>query len=159
VAEPRWLDDVEDRAWRGYRRMRALLDLQLSRDLADDSSFSDADYDVLSYVSECDERRARLTDLAARMLWSKSRLSHQITRMQHRGLVDREEHPLDGRGTVVVLTDRGWDAIRTAAPSHVASVRRHFIDQLSREQVKVLGDIAEVVTRHLTSAPDLERKK
>jgi DNA-binding MarR family transcriptional regulator len=130
--------------------MRALLDLQLSRDLAGDSGFSDADYDVLSHVSESPGHRIRLTDLAARMLWSKSRLSHQLTRMQQRGLVGREEHPSDGRGTVVVLTPHGWDAIRAAAPGHVASVRRHLIDLLSPAQVAALGDIAETVVNHLT---------
>jgi DNA-binding MarR family transcriptional regulator len=158
VPQPRWLDDVEDRAWRGYRRMRGLLDLQLSRDLADESGFSDADYDVLSTVSESDDHRIRFTDLARRMLWSKSRLSHQITRMQQRGLVDREEHPADGRGTVVVLTDHGWDAIRAAAPAHVASVRRHLIDQLSRQEIEALGDIAEAVVRHLSAECDTERR-
>jgi DNA-binding MarR family transcriptional regulator len=158
VPQPRWLDDAEDRAWRGYRKMRGLLDLQLSRDLAEDSGFSDADYDVLSSVSESDDHRIRLTDLARRMLWSKSRLSHQITRMQQRGLVDREEHPADGRGTVVVLTDHGWQAIRAAAPAHVASVRRHLIDQLSREQIEALGDIAEAVVGHLSADGDTERR-
>jgi DNA-binding MarR family transcriptional regulator len=130
--------------------MRALLDLQLSRDLAGASGFSEADYDVLSHVSESPGHRIRLTDLAARMLWSKSRLSHQLTRMQQRGLVDREEHPSDGRGTVVVLTAHGWDAIRAAAPDHVDSVRRHLIDLLSPGQVAALGDIAETVVNHLT---------
>jgi DNA-binding MarR family transcriptional regulator len=151
VPEPKWLDEAEDRAWRGYRKMRALLDLQLSRDLAGDSGFSEADYDVLSHVSESPEHRIRLTDLAARMLWSKSRLSHQLTRMQQRGLVDRKEHPSDGRGTVVVLTPHGWDAIRAAAPGHLASVRRHLIDLLSPAQVAALGDIAETVVHHLRS--------
>jgi len=138
--------------------MRGLLDLQLSRDLAEDSGFSDADYDVLSSVSESEDHRIRLSELARRMLWSRSRLSHQITRMQERGLVDREEHPADGRGTIVVLTDHGWDAIRAAAPAHVASVRRHLIDQLSRQQIEVLGDIAEAVVRHLSAEPDAERR-
>jgi DNA-binding MarR family transcriptional regulator len=138
--------------------MRALLDLQLSRDLANESGFSDADYDVLSNISETEGHRVRLSDLAARMLWSKSRLSHQITRMQQRRLVVREEHPSDGRGTVIVLTDTGWNAIRAAAPSHVASVRRHFIDQLNAQQIEALGNITESVVRHLTRLNEGERE-
>jgi DNA-binding MarR family transcriptional regulator len=138
--------------------MRALLDLQLSRDLANESGFSDADYDVLSNISETEGHRVRLSDLAARMLWSKSRLSHQITRMQQRRLVVREEHPSDGRGTVIVLTDTGWNAIRAAAPSHVASVRRHFIDQLTAQQIEALGNITESVVRHLTRLNEGERE-
>jgi DNA-binding MarR family transcriptional regulator len=158
VPEPRWLNEAEDRAWRGYRSMRALLDLQLSRDLANESGFSDADYDVLSNISETEGHRVRLSDLAARMLWLKSRLSHQITRMQQRRLVVREEHPSDGRGTVIVLTDTGWNAIRAAAPSHVASVRRHFIDQLTAQQIEALGNITESVVRHLTRLNEGERE-
>ena len=86
-----WLSAEEARAWLGYRRMHALLDLQISRDLARDSGLSEADYDVLSTLSESPEQMLRLGDLAAHMLWSKSRLSHHITRMQQRD-ADAEQH-------------------------------------------------------------------
>jgi DNA-binding MarR family transcriptional regulator len=149
----RWLDDAEMRAWLGYRRLRLLLDLQVARDLADDSGLSEADYDVLSSLSGTEARRERLSELAAHMHWSKSRLSHHLTRMQQRGLVTREDHPSDGRGAVILLTDAGWQAIRDAAPHHVESVRRHFIDRLTDEQIRVLGDIAEAVVEHLDDIP------
>jgi DNA-binding MarR family transcriptional regulator len=129
--------------------MRALLDLQLSRDLSADSGLSDADYDVLSTLSEAKDHRMRLSELAAGILWSVSRLSHHVTRMQQRGLVTRDECPSDGRGAVLVLTDAGWDAIRAAAPRHVESVRSHFIDRLSPDQIAVLADIADNVVDHL----------
>jgi DNA-binding MarR family transcriptional regulator len=149
VSDPRWLDRDEDRAWRGYRRMRALLDLQVNRDLVHGSGLSEPDYDVLSNLSETEGHRWRLSDLAARMLWSKSRLSHHITRMQQRGLVTREDCPADARGAFVVLTEEGLRTIQAAAPGHVASVRQHLIDLLSEEQISVLGDIAETVLAHL----------
>ena len=149
VTDPRWLDRHEDRAWRGYRRMRALLDLQVNRDLVRESGLSEPDYDVLSNLSETEGHRWRLSDLAARMLWSKSRLSHHITRMQQRGLVTREDCPADARGAFVVLTEEGLRTIQAAAPGHVASVRQHLIDLLSEEQISVLGDIAETVLAHL----------
>jgi DNA-binding MarR family transcriptional regulator len=149
----RWLDDAQMRAWLGYRRMRLLLDLQVSRDLADGSGLSDADYDVLSNLSETEGHQLRLSELSAHMRWSKSRLSHHLTRMQQRGLVTREECPSDGRGAVILLTDDGWRAIRAAAPAHVESVRRHFIDRLTDEQIRVLGDIAEAVVGHLDDVP------
>jgi DNA-binding MarR family transcriptional regulator len=148
VKTPRWLDETEMRAWLGYRRMRLLLDLQISRDLAEHSGLSEADYDVLSNLSENDGQRMRLSDLSAHMLWSKSRLSHHVTRMQQRGLVNREECPSDERGAVLVLTKAGRQAILTAAPPHVESVRRHFIDLLSDEQIKVLGDVADTIVDH-----------
>lgn len=149
MAEPRWLTGAEYRAWIGYRRMRARLDLQLARDLARDSGLSEPDYDVLSNVSEAAGRRLRLSELAATMLWSRSRLSHHLTRMQQRGLVTREECAEDGRGAFVELTPAGWQAIQEAAPRHVASVRQHFIDLLTPDQIDALGAIAGRVLNQL----------
>jgi DNA-binding MarR family transcriptional regulator len=87
------------------------------------------------------------------MAWSRSRLSHHITRMERRGLVTREDCTSDGRGAFVALTDAGWRAIRAAAPGHVASVRRHFIDLLSREQLDALAEISQTVVRRLDREP------
>jgi DNA-binding MarR family transcriptional regulator len=140
------------RAWLGYRRMRALLDLQITRDLAADSGLSDADYDVLSTVSEAPGRRMRLGELAAAIHWSVSRLSHHVSRMQQRGLVAREECPDDGRAATVVLTDAGWAAIRAAAGHHVASVRRNLVDLLDAEDIAALARIADKVVGHLGTA-------
>jgi DNA-binding MarR family transcriptional regulator len=146
-----WLDDEQQRAWRSYRRMAALVATRVNRDLARDCGLSEPDYDVLSHLSESPEHRARLTELAGRMLWSNSRLSHHLTRMQQRGLVRRCECPDDGRGADIVLTDEGLRAIEAAAPRHVASVRTHFVDLLSDEQLRILGGIADTVLTHLTS--------
>jgi DNA-binding MarR family transcriptional regulator len=149
VTEPRWLSEKELRAWIGYRRMRLLLDLQLNRDLMADSGLSEPDYDVLSNLSEADGHRMRLTDLAAHMLWSKSRLSHHISRMQQRGLVDREECPDDGRGSMLVLSPAGLKAITKAAPAHVASVRKHMIDLLSDGEIDALATLTHRIVDRL----------
>ncbi|MGH2753099.1 MAG: MarR family winged helix-turn-helix transcriptional regulator [Actinomycetota bacterium] len=150
--EPRWLDDQEFRAWLGYRRMRLALDAAINRDMARDSGLSEPDYDVLSNLSSTAGHRWRMSDLGKRMLWSKSRLSHHISRMEQRGLVRREGVDGDGRGASVVLTRRGLAAIVAAAPHHVGSVRDRFIDLLTREEIRVLGDIAEKVLARLGSS-------
>ncbi|MFE4610398.1 MarR family winged helix-turn-helix transcriptional regulator [Streptomyces niveus] len=147
--DPRWLTEAEQRAWQAYRRMFLLLNAQLARDLAQDSGLSDADYDVLSALGASPDRRRRVSELADRMLWSRSRLSHHLARMQQRGLVVREECATDGRGAVVVLTDEGTRTIEQAAPPHVESVRRHFIDLLSPEQVEAFATIGETVVGRL----------
>lgn len=150
MGEPRWLTKQEDRAWRGYRRMRTLLDLELGRDLMRESGLSEADYDVLSGLSETEGRRLRLSELAAQMLWSKSRLSHHITRMQQRGLVRREECSDDARGSMIVLTEAGWQAIVEAAPGHVESVRRHLIDLLTEDEIEALAAFTGRVVERLS---------
>jgi DNA-binding MarR family transcriptional regulator len=152
MTSPRWLTDAEMHTWRGYRRMRNLLDLQLTRDLGADSGLSDADYDVLTAVSEAPGRRLRLGELAASIRWSVSRLSHQVSRMEQRGLVARGGAAEDGRGATVALTDAGWETVQAAAVHHVASVRRHFIDLLDEQDVAALGRIADKVLAHLTEA-------
>jgi DNA-binding MarR family transcriptional regulator len=148
------LDGAETRVWLGYRRMRALLDLRIARETMHDSGLSEADYDVLANLAAEQDHRCRLNELAATMVWSKSRLSHQLTRMRQRGLVDREDCVDDARGTVIVLTDAGRDAVEEAAPSHVASVRRNFFDLLSPEQLGRLEDFTNTLLQHLTSSEE-----
>ena len=85
MAGPRWLDPTEDRAWRAYREMRRLLDAHVARDMAGDSGLSEPDYDVLSNLTEVESHRWRARELASRLQWSSSRLSHHVGRMERRG--------------------------------------------------------------------------
>ncbi|MEU3729726.1 MarR family winged helix-turn-helix transcriptional regulator [Streptomyces sp. NPDC033538] len=72
----------------------------------------------------------------------RSRLSRHATRMEARGLIRRAPDPADGRGCFLVLTEMGLDTLRQAAPTHVASVRRHFVDQLDPQELTVLSRVA-----------------
>lgn len=152
VATRRWLDPEQEQAWHRYRRMRTLLDLQIARDLRHDSGLSEADYDVLSTLSESPDGSWRAREFATRLLWSTSRLAHQIRRMEQRGLVQRRGTHDDARGAVVALTDDGWTALRTAAPRHVASVRRNLIDLLTPAETRALDEIASKVIANLDGA-------
>lgn len=143
-----WLTDTEQRAWRAYRQTVLLVGAAVARDLTRDTGLSMPDYQVLAELSEAPERRRRLTELATSMQWSVSRLSHHVSRMQRRGLVERAECLTDARGAFVVLTDGGYDAIRTAAPQHVVSVRRHLIDLLDARQLEALTTIGARVGGH-----------
>ena len=153
MPEPRWLNADEERAWRGYMLMHPLLDLQISRDLSRDSGLSHADYMVLVALSEAADQELQLVELAQLMLWSKSRLAHHLDRMSARGLVRRSRLPGNSRATLVVLTDLGWSTIREAAPRHAESVRRHFVDLLTAEQLETFGSITEAVLGHLDEQP------
>jgi DNA-binding MarR family transcriptional regulator len=142
--EPRWLDETEMRAWVGLLKMGWLIEVGIGRDLTE-AGLSFADYHVLASLSETPGHQMRITDLAARISWSKSRLSHQLSRMDARGLVRRSTCPTDARGALAVLTAAGLAAIQKAAPGHVESIRRHLLQPLSPEQVAALADIAEAV--------------
>lgn len=157
MTSSRWLTAPQERAWRRYRRMRALLDLQIARDLHQDSGLSEADYDVLSTLSEKPQDRWRARDLATQLLWSTSRLAHHIGRMEQRGLVARQPCADDARGALISLTRQGRAILEAAAPPHVASVRRHMIDLLTPDEVTALDTIAAKVVSHLAGAVPAER--
>ena len=149
VETTRWLSAEENRVWRAWLAMTERLRAQIARDLLVESGLSDADFVVLVHLSEAADQRIRMNDLAARLDWSKSRLSHQLARMQARGLVERAECPSDARGAFAVLAPAGLAEIERAAPMHVESVRRHLIDVLDADQLKQLGAIAERLVDHL----------
>lgn len=150
MARTRWLSAEQEQAWRHYRRMRTLLDLQIARDLKRDSDLSEPDYDVLSTLSESPDGSWRARDLAARLLWSTSRLAHQVSRMEQRAVVRRRGVDEDGRGAVVELTEHGRAVLRAAAPFHVNSVQRHMVSLLSPAEIKTLDRIACKIVDHLT---------
>jgi DNA-binding MarR family transcriptional regulator len=100
-------------------------------------------------LSEARGGRLRTGELAHDLVWSMSRTSHQLRRMEDRSLVVRETCAADGRGTEVVITATGRRALRRAAPAHVASVRRHFVDLLGPTELDALVVIAERVVEHL----------
>jgi DNA-binding MarR family transcriptional regulator len=142
--EPHWLSDDEQRAWQAYRLMTRQLDARLARQLARDSGLSMQDYDVLSALTDTAEHRRCAKDLGAHLLWSPSRLSHHLDRMQRRDLVRRVGCP-EGRGTDVVLTGQGLAAIQAAAPGHVAAVRQSFIDRLTPSDLAALARASSAV--------------
>lgn len=153
VPAPRWLNPEEQRAWRLWLALSGLLYSQVGSDLLADTGLSSADYQVLVRLSEAPDRRLRMTELALLNDWSKSRLSHQFARMEARGLVTRQECPSDGRGMFAALTDKGMDEIIRAAPAHVESVRRHFIDLLDPEELRQLNSICSKILEHLRTQP------
>lgn len=125
-----WLTADEQRAWRTYLRLNSLLPAQLNRQLQRDSGLTLPEYEVLVQLSEAPRHRLRPFQVCEALNWEQSRLSHQLTRMQQRGLIAREECAADGRGAFVVLTTAGTAAIRSAAPGHAATVRRLIFDRL-----------------------------
>ena len=149
MAGLRWLDERQQRAWRGYLAMTGQLAARLHRQLQADSGLSLADFDVLVQLTGRPEPRARVLELASTLQWEKSRLSHHLARMGRRGLITREECPGDARGAFIVLTPAGRRAIERAAPAHVATVRHLMFDHLTGEQVDTLHAITETVLARL----------
>ena len=147
-AKPRWLNAREMKTWRSYIiASRRLLDA-LETDL-DGHDLSMPDYEVMAQLSEAPGRRMRMSELAQLAMLSKSRLSHRMKVMEKAGWIRREECATDRRGSWAVMTDKGWRAIVAAAPDHVGSVRKRFIDQLSTSEQDQLSAIFARLTDEL----------
>jgi DNA-binding MarR family transcriptional regulator len=158
VSEPQWLTPNEVDVWAKYRRLRRELQRAQDQQLQRDSNLSGADYALLAPLSESRGGLLRARDLGAEVGWERSRLSHQISRMEKRGLVAREACPDDSRGSMVRLTAQGRKAIEAAAPRHVETVRKLFFDPLSPDEVSLLGELLDRILRavdsHMTSESD-----
>jgi DNA-binding MarR family transcriptional regulator len=145
ATQVRWLDGDQQRAWRAVQVMQARLNAALASQLAGESDLSYADYVVLVVLTDEADGTARVHELARHLGWERSRVSHHIARMVERGLVRKDRCALDRRGTYIMVTELGRQAIEAAAPGHVAAVRRFFIDALTGEQLEALADAADRV--------------
>jgi DNA-binding MarR family transcriptional regulator len=155
MTDGQWLSTQEAAAWRGLLLMNQLLFAQVERDSLADANLSAADYAVLVNLSEDASHQVRMSDLAGRMTWSKSRLSHQVARMEKRGLVERRSCGDDGRGAWLTLTAVGLETIERAAPGHVQSVRKHFLSALTPEQIETLSELTHAVVDNIQHTTDL----
>ncbi|MGW0839362.1 MarR family winged helix-turn-helix transcriptional regulator [Streptomyces sp. NPDC002787] len=145
----RWLTPEEQRAWRAYVAASSLLEDALDRQLQQEAGLPHLYYSVLAALSEVPERRMRMTDLAAHLKITRSRLTYAVTRLEKDGVVRREDCQWDKRGSVAVLTDEGMALLERTAPGHVETVRKAVFDHLSPEQIvqfeEICGAIAAAI--------------
>jgi DNA-binding MarR family transcriptional regulator len=140
-AEPAARPTREELAvWRLFLRAHARVIRQLEADLLAAHQLPLASYDVLVQLVEAPERRLRMTELAERVLLSRSGLTRLVDRLEREGLVRREACPDDARGLFAVLTDAGYQRLREASPTHLRGVVEQATGRLSREQLAALGE-------------------
>ncbi|WP_255375900.1 MarR family winged helix-turn-helix transcriptional regulator [Saccharomonospora sp. CUA-673] len=137
-------------AWRPYMVATLRLRQRLHRELADEHDVSLIDYEVLAALSSTPDGAMRMTELADMLGSTKSRLSHQVARMERVGYVRRGSDPGDKRGVTAELTDEGQQLLHAVAPTHVRGVRAHLIDLLSADEHVALGEVFTRVSAHLT---------
>jgi len=154
MSEVRWLSAQEMLAWRSYITSTLSLRQRLHRELTEAHGISLIDYEVLVVLDMQDDKRMRMSELAALLGSTKSRLSHQVGRMEETGVVRRGPDPEDKRGVVAELTPAGEAVLKAAAPTHVAGVRAHLIDLLTPEEQQVMGRAFSRVLEHLNGLGD-----
>lgn len=135
--------------WRAYLETAEALRSRLASQLQSEASLSMGDYEVLLTLSEAENNRLRSSEVATRIAWERSRLSHHLGRMEKRGLIHREECAEDSRGADVVLSEAGAKAFRTGSIPHLEAVRELFIDALSPDELAQLKAVTHSLRQHL----------
>lgn len=147
------LSDRERRAWYGFLTMQEDLRRHLNRELTRDSGLSLSDYAVLGSLHQSERGDLRMYELRAVLRWEKTRLTHQVTRMVNRGLLERIQSAEDARGKRIALTSAGRDAIEAAVPNHLRYVRRFFLDAVAPNQLDAIALVSESVLQALEQDP------
>ncbi|MCB0910297.1 MAG: MarR family transcriptional regulator [Propionibacteriaceae bacterium] len=144
--EPRWLNAEQQRIWRSFLNGVARINERLDAELRP-FGLDLGEYEILVHLSESERHMLRMSDLAERVRQSRSRLTHTISRMETKGLVNRVACPSDRRGVNAIMTEAGYRLLVEAAPAHVESVRCALVDRVDPDDFEALGRAMEAVTR------------
>jgi DNA-binding MarR family transcriptional regulator len=142
---PRWLSEDEREAWLAVATIMFTLPAALDARLQRDADLTFFDYMVLAVLSEREGRTMQMSEIAAGVSASLSRLSHVAAKLEARGLLVRNRIPGTGRRTSATLTDAGWAVVTAAAPDHVTAVREYIVDALQPSDLVALARIGENV--------------
>ena len=158
VEAERAISAEQELGWRRYYRMQTQLLRVLNRELTQETGLSEADYEVLITLLESADQTLRARDIRAALIWEKSRLSHQLRRMEERGLLRRDDCVEDARGAMVIMTAAGREVIQQAGCARLRAVNDHLIEVLSEDQFQALADISQTVLTHLGIACSAHRE-
>ena len=128
-------------AWRGMLEAHSLLVAELDAELERDHGLPLSSYEVLMNLGDTDDGRLRMSELADRLLLSRSGITRLADRLERQGLIERERCEEDGRGFFAHLTPAGREKLDAARPDHLAGVRRHFLAKLDDEEIGALGTV------------------
>jgi DNA-binding MarR family transcriptional regulator len=126
-------------AWGGFLRTHATVVRRLDAELKEAHGLPLSSYEVLLHLSWAPGHRMRMGELAERVLFTRSGVRRLVSRLEGDGLVRREPCPEDRRGTCAVLTEAGRDRLGEAHPTHLAGVRRLFLEHFSEEELKAMA--------------------
>lgn len=138
-----WLSEREQEVWRKFLAVSLRFPEELSQRLEDRSGLALTDYEILVLLSEADDRRLRMSEVAEGAIVSRSRLTYRVDKLVERGFISREPCADDGRGLWAILTDEGFAVLEGAAPGHVADVRELMLDHLSEDDLDQMNEIVD----------------
>jgi DNA-binding MarR family transcriptional regulator len=157
MADTRWLNENEQRAWRAFIAAQRVINSRIESQLQHDSGMPHTYYEILVRLNEAADGRLRMSELAMATNGSRSRLSHAVARLEVNGWVRREGVADDKRGQVAIITDEGIAVLEQAAPGHVGAVRQVVFDGLTEQQVEALYDVCAALAEHAGGTYDHEK--
>ncbi|AGL16458.1 MarR family winged helix-turn-helix transcriptional regulator [Actinoplanes sp. N902-109] len=155
MAAHRTLEPERWEFWHLWMQAQRLLTRELDRDLQQRYGITKAEFSVLVTLHQAPGGHLRVGELAESLDWEKSRVAHQLTRMENRELVVRTDHESNGRRAAIGLTDRGRTAVQDALLGHADNIRRHFFDRLSPDQAAAIHEWSRATVERLTTGPDV----
>jgi DNA-binding MarR family transcriptional regulator len=135
------LDGAALEAWRSYIQSHASILRLLDAELAAEHSLTTRDYEVLLYLAQAEGRRLPMSQLAESTMLTRSGITRLIDGLVAGGLIERVSCPSDARVSYAQLTDDGYEKLRQAGCSHVASIRRLFLEHFSAEETALLASL------------------
>lgn len=148
MATPRTLTPEEWERWNTWMQAQRLLAGELDRDLQRDYGISKAEFSVLVTLHQAPSGQMRVSELASALDWHKSRVAHQLTRMENRELVERTDNESSGRRVGIGLTKKGRDIVRNAIVGHGENIRRYFFETLTPEQAAAIDAWSRQMVGH-----------
>jgi DNA-binding MarR family transcriptional regulator len=152
------LTKQEDEAWRTFLHASSRLMSRLDDEMRVEHGERLSDFDVLSNLSESPDGKLRMSDLAERTLFSRSRLSYTVNQLEQRGLVERQRDENDKRGVTANLTRAGRTHHRKLARTHLQGIRRHFLDHSTENGRSQLIKALTPILNQLEDQPPLHAK-
>jgi DNA-binding MarR family transcriptional regulator len=128
-------------AWRSYLRSHASILRLLDAELAAEHSLTARDYEVLLYLAQAPERRLAMSALAERTMLTRSGITRLVDGLVAGGLIERVSCPNDARVSYARLTDTGYEKLRQAGCTHVASIRRLFLEHYTPDEIDQLASL------------------
>jgi DNA-binding MarR family transcriptional regulator len=128
-------------AWRGMLAVGASVTRALDAEMQATHGLSVSAYEVLMFLRDAPGHRMRMSEIADGVLLTRSGCTRLVDRLARRGYVVRAAADSDGRGLYAEITPEGLAVARAARRTHLAGVRREFLDRLSGEDQRRLGEI------------------
>ena len=148
MASPRWLNDAEMKAWRGFVTTSPDLMNAIERDLGV-FGLDTGDYQLLAMLSEAPDHRLKMCDLADTLRLSRSGLTRRMDGVVKAKYVERIQDKDDRRVSFAHLTGKGYEFLKKVAPLHLKDVRSRMIDLLNESEIKAIGSAFAKINAHL----------